>query len=74
MQWGWKGNEDIADKSGVLTFEFSAGKASISLPDFDQAQHLAQLIQKEIDGEKRKVSMDIVSRYARLGDEIANDA
>jgi predicted fused transcriptional regulator/phosphomethylpyrimidine kinase len=74
MQWGWKGNEDIADKSGVLTFEFSAGKASISLPDFGQARHLAQLILDEIDGEKRKVSMDIVSRYARLGDEIANDA
>jgi hypothetical protein len=74
MQWEWKGKEDKLDKSGILAFEFVGGKASIELPDFGEAHYLAQLIHKEIQAAERRGAMNAVARYARLGDEITNDA
>lgn len=74
MKWEWKGKEDKDDKSGILAFEFAAGKTSIELPDFGEAHYLAQLIHKEIQAAERRGALNAVARYARLGDEITNDA
>lgn len=73
MNWEWKGKEDNTDKSGILTFEFAAGKTSLELPDFGEAHYLAQLIHKEIQAAERRGAINAVTRYARLGDEITND-
>lgn len=74
MKWEWKGKEDKLDKSGILTFKFVGGDASIELPDFGDAHYLAKLIHKEIQAAERRGAMTAVTRYARLGDEITNDA
>ena len=74
MNWEWKGKEDKADKSGILLFEFASGKTIIQLPDFGEANYLAKLINKEIQAAERRGAASAVARYARLGDEITNDA
>ena len=74
MKWEWKGKEDKADKSGILAFEFAAGKTSLELPDFGEAHYLAQLIHKEIQAAERRGAKTVVDKYARLGKEITEDA
>lgn len=74
MEWEWRGKEDKADKSGILAFEFAAGKASIELPDFGEAHYLAKLIEKEIRVAERRGATKTVDLYARLGVKITNDA
>ena len=74
MKWEWKGKEDKADKSGILVFEFSAGKTSIELPGFREAHYLAGLINNEIRSAERRGATKAVALYASLGDKIANDA
>jgi hypothetical protein len=74
VHWEWEGKEDMADKSGVLTLEFSAGKTRIELPDFGEAHCLAQLIRKEIQEAERRGTKIAVGKYASLGKDMTEGA
>ncbi len=74
MEWEWKGSEDGADKSGIVRFEFSAGRTSIKLPDFGEAHYLAQLIHKEIQAAEFRGTKNTITKYAELGDSLERNA
>lgn len=73
MEWDWRGNTGD-DKAGILTLKFSAGTASVELPDFRDANFLAKLIEKELLAAEKRGALTVIRKLKILGEEITHGA